>query len=70
MSLWIKICGNTNIEDALAAANGGADALGFVFAPSPRRIRPKEFEPRVVEDGLGAIIHAQEHPPTGDVQER
>ncbi|MBI4744556.1 MAG: phosphoribosylanthranilate isomerase [Actinobacteria bacterium] len=34
----IKICGITNIEDAILAVDLGADALGFVFAESPRKI--------------------------------
>ena len=42
MIVWIKICGITNEEDGLAAARLGADALGFVFAPSPRRISPEK----------------------------
>lgn len=37
---WIKFCGTTNLRDALAGVAAGANAIGFIFAPSPRRIDP------------------------------
>jgi phosphoribosylanthranilate isomerase len=36
--MFIKICANTNLEDALLAVELGADAVGFVFAKSPRQV--------------------------------
>ena len=37
-STWVKICGTTSLRDAQLSIAVGANALGFVFAPSPRRI--------------------------------
>jgi phosphoribosylanthranilate isomerase len=38
MKTWIKFCGTTSRDDALASIDAGADALGFIFATSKRRV--------------------------------
>src|ERR1051325_8623380 len=62
----VKICGITNLEDALAAVNAGADMLGFNFyRPSPRYVEPEaarliiEQVPREVVS-VGVFV---DHPP-------
>jgi phosphoribosylanthranilate isomerase len=39
--MFVKVCGTTSEEDALLAVAVGADAIGFIFAPSPRQIAPQ-----------------------------
>jgi len=64
MTLWIKICGNTSLEDTRMAVKVGADAVGFVFAPSPRRVTAPEVAaivphlPATVEK-IGVFVDAE-----------
>ena len=42
--MLIKICGLRTPDDVAAAVAAGADALGFVFEPSPRRVSPEQAQ--------------------------
>ena len=50
MSVKVKICGITNVEDGLAAAEAGADALGFIFHERSPRYIPVERAAIIIRD--------------------
>ncbi|HEY6641749.1 phosphoribosylanthranilate isomerase [Povalibacter sp.] len=54
MSLWIKICGLTSRDSIEAAIAAGADAIGFVFAPSKRQVTAQRAAELI--DGLSIRI--------------
>jgi len=61
----IKICGITTEADALLAAGFGADALGFIFAPSPRQVTPStvsDIVKRVPAEVLTVGVFRDESP--------
>ncbi len=63
--MFVKICGITNEDDALLAVAMGADAVGFIFAPSPRQITASlvyDITRRLPPEILTVGVFRDEHP--------
>jgi phosphoribosylanthranilate isomerase len=63
--MFVKICGITNEDDALFAVAMGADAVGFIFAPSPRQVAPQvvyDITRRLPPEVLTVGVFRDEHP--------
>ncbi len=63
--MFVKVCGTTSEEDALLAVAMGADAIGFIFAPSPRQIQParvRDIVRRIPPEVLTIGVFRNEHP--------
>jgi phosphoribosylanthranilate isomerase len=63
--MFVKICGITNEDDALFAVAMGADAVGFIFAPSPRQVAAQtvyDITRRLPPEVLTVGVFRDEHP--------
>jgi phosphoribosylanthranilate isomerase len=63
--MFVKICGITSEDDALFAVAMGADAVGFVFAPSPRQVAAQQvydITRRLPPEILTVGVFRDEHP--------
>ena len=68
MTTFVKICGMTTPEGVAAAVRAGADAVGFVFAPSPRQVTPAQARQLAATLPAGVRrVAVFRHPPPGHI---
>ena len=68
--MWLKVCGMTNEAAVAAALESGVDAIGFVFAPSVRRVTPRRAaELAAPARGRVVCVAVTQHPESGLIAE-
>jgi phosphoribosylanthranilate isomerase len=68
--LFVKICGLATAEAVQAAVAAGADAVGFVFAPSPRQVTPAQAVALAATLPAGVLrVAVMRHPAVGEWEE-
>jgi phosphoribosylanthranilate isomerase len=68
--MWVKICGMTSAAAVSAALAAGVDAIGFVFAASPRRLTPQAAA-QLAQPARGRVccVAVMRHPTQAEVDE-
>lgn len=70
MTVFVKICGLNDAGDVAAAAAAGADAVGFVFAESVRRVTPRQAADATATCPPGLLrVAVMQHPTAAELRE-